>query len=396
MKRIYISNDNLIFEYSSNDSLEWLVEKINNGDGYLNGFYFDKDDILELFEDGTLIKLSIAKKQGEYYQIHIDEKVTYLLYEDIKLNIDVSKLMVNKYSNIFNIIPKFVIDKSVIKIGGTNCEIPIEDFNKLLASFPKYREKELYYCKKVQLILEDYFDNLADYNSKYERYVKSKSSIGNILKKDISGLITYDIERYEVILASLKNNLRISNEFSEADWKEYIAEIILLLFPKYINYHKEAYVKLTKSKKKKEFIDFILVKDNGAVDILEVKKPDCNSIISTSMDHGNYYSTKTLSMVVMQTEKYVYNLNRNIESTENLFDSKYSKEYPHNFKFRIMNPKGLIIVGQADKYSKEQLEDLEIIRRMYSNIVEIITYDDMVNMLERQIDLLKKRCDKEC
>ena len=97
---------------------------------------------------------------------------------------------------------------------------------------------------------------------------------------------------------------------------------------------------------------------------------------------------------MMQTEKYIYNLNRNIESAENSFDSKYSNEYPGDFKFRIMNPKGLIIVGQADKYSKEQLEDLEIIRRMYSNIVEIITYDDMIKMLERQIELLKKRSDK--
>ena len=392
MKKIYKSNENLIFEYSSNDSLEWLVKKINDGEGYLNGFNFNKEDILELDEDERLIKLSLAKKNGDYYQICIDEKITYLLYKDINLDIDVSKIMVSKYSNIFNIIPKFIIDKNVIKIGGPDCDIPTEDFNKLLASFPTNREKELYYCKKVQLILENYFENITDYNSKYERHVKNKSFINNIFKKDISELVTYDIERYELILASLKKNLNKSEEFSEADWKQYIAEIILLLFPKYINYHKEAYVKLTKSKKKREFIDFILVKDNGAVDVLEVKKPDCNSIISNATDHGNYYSTKTLSTVVMQTEKYVYNLNRNIESTENSFDFKYSKEYPGNFKFRIMNPKGLIIIGQADKYSKEQLEDLEIIRRMYSNIIEIITYDDMINMLERQIELLKKRC----
>ncbi len=396
MKKIYKSNENLIFEYSSNDSLEWLVKRINDGEGYLNGFKLNKEDILEFDEDERLIKLSLAKKNGDYYQICIDEENTYLLYKDVKLDLDVSKIMVSRYLNIFNIIPKFIIDKNVIKIGGPDCDIPTEDFNKLVASFPTYREKELYYCKKVQLILENYFENLTDYNSKYERHIKNKSFVNNTYKKDIDEIVAYDIERYELILDSLKKNLNKSEEFSEADWKQYIAEIILLLFPKYINYHKEAYVKLSKSKKKREFIDFILVKDNGAVDVLEVKKPDCNSIISNATDHGNYYSTKTLSTVVMQTEKYVYNLNRNIESTENSFDSKYSKEYPHDFKFRIMNPKGLIIIGQADKYSKEQLEDLEIIRRMYSNIIEIITYDDMINMLERQIELLKKRCGKSC
>ena len=185
MKKIYKSNENLIFEYSSNDSLEWLVKKINDGEGYLNGFNFNKEDILELDEDEKLIKLSLAKKNGDYYQICIDEKITYLLYKDINLDIDVSKIMVSKYSNIFNIISKFIIDKNVIKIGGADCDIPTEDFNKLLASFPTNREKELYYCKKVQLILENYFENIIDYNSKYERHVKNKSFINNIFKKDI-------------------------------------------------------------------------------------------------------------------------------------------------------------------------------------------------------------------
>ena len=394
MKKIYKGNKNLILEYLSDDSLEWLIKRINEDEGYLNGFSFNKENILEYDEEENLVKLSIAEKKGDYYQICINEKITYLIYKDVNFNLDVSKIMINKYLNIFNIIPKFVTDKDVIKIGGPDCDIPTNDFYKLLSSFPTYREKELYYYKKVQLILENYFDGLTDYNSKYENHIKNKDFINNIYKKDIKRIVSYDIERYERILDSLKENLKKSEEFSEADWKQYIAEIILLLFPKYINYHKEAYVKLQKSKKKKEFIDFILVKDNGAVDVLEVKKPDCNSIISSIPDHGNYYSTKTLSMVVMQTEKYIYNLNRNVESAENLFDSKYSKEYPGDFKFRIMNPKGVIIVGQADKYSKEQLEDLEIIRRMYSNIVEIITYDDMIKMLERQIDLLKKRSGK--
>lgn len=397
MKKIYKSNENLILEYSSDNSLEWLIDKINQKECFLNGFEFTEDEIIEYDKDEHIIKLLISKKTGDYYPIIIErfnsyEKIKYLLYEDVQL--DISKIMVGKYSNIFKEISKIVIDKELIKIGGPDCDIPTQDFNNIVNSFPKRIEKEYYYYKKVQLILENYFDNLVDYNSKYEKHVKNKKIINKSFKKDINEILEYDIERYELILDSLNNNLKKSDEFSEADWKQYIAKIILLLFPKYINYHKEAYVKLTKSNKKKEFIDFILVKDNGAVDVLEVKKPDCNSIISIAPDHGNYYSTKTLSIVVMQTEKYIYNLNRNVESTEELFDSKYLDEYPNDFKFRIMNPKGLIIIGQSDKYSKEQLNDLEIIRRMYSNIVEIITYDDMIKMLERQIDLLKKRSEK--
>ena len=156
----------------------------------------------------------------------------------------------------------------------------------------------------------------------------------------------------------MKIKLVQSDAISESEWKKYIADIILMLFPKYIKYHREAYIKLKKSGKKKEFIDFILVKDNGVIDVLEVKKPDCNSIISTSPDHKNYFASNTLSRVLMQTEKYIYNLNRNIEITEARFDDKYLKEYPSGFHFRIVNPKGLIIIGQSKEYNQKQLEDL--------------------------------------
>ena len=391
MKRIYKKDGKIIFEYFSDGGLGWLIEKLDNGYHCLNGFEFKKQDILEYIEDENTIKFLLSEEKDNYYSIVIDGshsngRINYLLHDDDELNL--SKILIGRHSNVFKEISKIIINKRVVKIGGPNCDISIKDFNNLTNAFPKQREKELYYYKRVQLILENYFDNLMD--SKYEKHV-NKKFVNKTYEKDINKIILYGIGHYELVLESLKENLKKSDAFSEADWKKYIAEIILLLFPKYINYHKEAYIKLNKSRKKKEFLDFILVKDNGAVDVLEVKKPDCNSIISNTADHGNYYSTNTLSKVVMQTEKYVYNLNRNVEFAEKRFNTTLLSGYPKDFKFKIMNPKGLIIIGQADKYLQDQLEDLEIIRRMYSNIIEIITYDDMINMLERQIELLKKK-----
>ena len=69
MKKIYKSNENLILEYSSDYSLKWLIERINDGIGYLNGFSFNKEDILDYDDDENLVKLSLAKKNGDYYQV---------------------------------------------------------------------------------------------------------------------------------------------------------------------------------------------------------------------------------------------------------------------------------------------------------------------------------------
>ena len=399
MKKIYKDYNNLIFEYSSDNKLDWLIKNLNDGEYYINGFEFSKENILDYNEEENIIKFSLSEKVGDYYPIlvkenHGEKKILFQFFDDIELNL--SKLMVGKYSNIFNEIAHVINNKDIIVVGGIDSDIPADDFKRILKQFPTHTEKELYYYRKIQLLLNNYIDDLVNFDDKYESHVRNKKINNKKLKNELKSIIHYDIERFEIILESLKSNLAKSELFSEAEWKKYIAEIILLLFPKYINYHPEAYVKLTKSKKKREFPDFILVKDNGAVDVLEVKKPDCDSIISNKDDHGNYYSTKTLSIAVMQTEKYIYNLNRNLSMAEDRFDLQYSKEYPKDFKFRIMNPKGMLIVGQSDKYTKNQLQDLEIIRRMYSNIIEIMTYDDMINMLERQIELLKKRCDEKC
>ena len=166
-----------------------------------------------------------------------------------------------------------------------------------------------------------------------------------------------------------------------------------MLFPKYINYHREVMITLKNNdrKKKREFIDFLLVKSNGSVDVIEVKKPDCPSIISNSDDRKNYYPTNSLSKTIMQTEKYIHNLNRNIQGAESYLTDKYKKEYDDSFEFRIMNPKGIVIAGRNNEYNKPQLNDLEIIRRMYGNIIEIYTYDDLIEMLDRQIFQLRKK-----
>ena len=59
-----------------------------------------------------------------------------------------------------------------------------------------------------------------------------------------------------------------------------------------------------------------------------------------------------------------------------------------------MNPKGIAILGKEKNLNEKQKQDLEIIKKMYANVVEIITYDDLIGRVKNTINIIKKRrCD---
>ena len=49
----------------------------------------------------------------------------------------------------------------------------------------------------------------------------------------------------------------------------------------------------------------------------------------------------------------------------------------------------MIILGRDNNFNRRQTLDFEIIRRKYSNVVDIITYDDLLRRLNNIIDMKK-------
>jgi hypothetical protein len=58
----------------------------------------------------------------------------------------------------------------------------------------------------------------------------------------------------------------------------------------------------------------------------------------------------------------------------------------------------MIIMGRSNNLAQEQKNDFEVIRRKYKNIIDILTYDDLLERLESVIGRLniisKKRKQK--
>ena len=185
------------------------------------------------------------------------------------------------------------------------------------------------------------------------------------------------------------------DKYSEKQWQKEIAQIILLIFPKYIEFVEKVRIPIKNSNKKYEEFDMLLITASGNVDILEIKKPQNTNIISNGTDRDNYYSTNFLSKTVMQLEKYIYHLNSLGYDTNSKLNKKTRfKNISDIVSINVMNPKGIAILGKEKNLNEKQKQDLEIIKKMYANVVEIITYDDLIGRVKNTINIIKKRrCD---
>ena len=125
------------------------------------------------------------------------------------------------------------------------------------------------------------------------------------------------------------------------------------------------------------------------IDIIEIKKPFTNSLLSSSKYRDNYTPKKELSGSVMQVEKYLFHLNKWGVEGEKQINAKRSSELPSGMKIKVTNPKAMLILGRDNDFAADQKFDFEIIKRKYVNIVDIMTYDDLLQRLENIIAKFK-------
>ena len=87
------------------------------------------------------------------------------------------------------------------------------------------------------------------------------------------------------------------------------------------------------------------------------------------------------SLEGFQVEKYIYTLNHGGSSAESKLQHDLAEELPEGMTVRIANPQGMLLMGRSNNLSSDQLLDLEIIKRQYKNVVDIMTYDDLLSRL---------------
>ncbi len=298
--------------------------------------------------------------------------------------------------SIFGRLSELLDHSDPIVIGGLRPDaIPWKVFEELLKKFPNTYELDRYADARVHTILHQHLDGMKDARGRYESYLNKKTSLTSITKLDLSALKRLEIEKYVLIRDLVDDALKTKKNWSESDWQQLMLSFLLLLFPKYIKVLENVTIHdyySDPTKKTDRHIDIALVDANGNLDIIEVKKPFDDKILRKSLYRGNSTPTSELSGSIMQAEKYLFHLSKWGVKGENTLNAKYSNELPTGMKIRISNPKAIIIVGRDQiggaNMTCSQLLDFEVIKRKYANMMDIITYDDLLRRLNNTIAAL--------
>lgn len=401
MIRIVPANELLLFEYTPDAGPNWVKGALRDKGQFTlrRTFTFEPKDLYdaqarqELMDeseeweeyeepedydpfDQDEVVFILGRKVDDYYQIE-KGKVTHVqdvyLYQSVKMDI---KLFVSARNiSVFSKLERFV--NGPIFVGGDAVNaVPEHVFLDLIKQFPNSRQKDLYEGAVITSILRDYVDGVPDYRRKFENYLNKRATV---VPSDLKGLLKdLEVHKFQLILEKLELMLADQNSYNEHQWQEEILTMITLIYPKYVHAFKS--VALKRKDQTDLQVDLLLVDSGGYVDIIEIKKPSDSIIITQATYRDNHIPYRELTGTVMQIEKYIYHLNRWGADGERYLTQKLSG-LPPEFEVKLTNPGGLVIMGRDNNMSVAQLKDFEVVKRKYRNIMDIITYDELLRRL---------------
>ena len=396
MIKFVVDESRLLLSYTPEQDMEWVTRKFDKKEPITlrRSFHLQAEDLHspvgeegqdEPEQDEEYVFL-LGELSGEYFKVNsriVSTKNTFYFHMSMPLS---TRLFV-AYRGI-SILRKIdeLVSEDVYVGGAREDAMPESAYSELIDKFPKSYEMTKYASARVGACLRDYFETASDTERLYQKYMNKKvNSPGSDIMVTLQ---QNELAKYQMLLEKLEAML--ANEcssYSEAKWQNEILDIIRLLYPKYIQAFKNVQVKDQTGKDR--YIDILLVDSCGNIDIIEIKRPFDNCIVSKCQYRDNYIPMKELSGAIMQLEKYIFYLNKWGQRGEDRLSERYRTELPSGLRLKIINPKGIIIMGRENKLSILQRDDFEIIKRKYKSVIDIVTYDDLLARLGFTISQLQ-------
>lgn len=400
MIKIIKKENQLLLEYVPDnlrgDGVSWIDTSLKeNGDVTIAGlFTFESKDILrdpQLISDEEDRRVFVLGVPEDNY-FKVDKEILGLQFDlllDKAMKINKKTFVATGNISIFNKIDKLVSEQIVIG-GDYENAIPVIEFERLLKSFPTKTTLDHFANSRISGILKEYLGTITDAEKKLNDHLNKLKPIKSADK--LAAMQEYEVRKYEFIRDRLIEMLNDLDAYSEDNWQKLILDFLLLIFPKYVAVLEKLHIRdyyTEPGKSTNRYIDLTLVDANGNIDIIEIKKPFTNSLLSTRKYRDNYTPKKELSGSVMQVEKYLFHLNKWGVEGEKQINAKRASELPSGMQIKVTIPKAIIILGRDNDFATDQRFDFEIIKRKYANIVDIMTYDDLLQRLENIIAKFK-------
>jgi hypothetical protein len=411
MIKFMVDRDRLILEYSSEfQSNHWIWKELKDNGKVTVSRVFTlkrgdliqepaKDEDVEEFQ----FQFRFAKRDGAYHRIkgRVFDIPNDVLIAASGIKLERKFFVAERNVSVFRRLAKVIGKGQDIVVGGTQSgNIPVDVFDQLLKKFPNSTELDRYANARVANIIGEYFDGMRDFRAQYETYLSRRKSVISSATSHPRELLQAEIAKFELIRKTIKEWLESWEGRTEKEWQQKILSFILLIFPKYVAVLENLQIEDHYSKPgttTNRYVDIALVDASGNLDVIEIKRPFDDVLLSKTQYRDNFVPTKDLSGTVMQAEKYLFHLSKWGVAGEAKLTQKYGNQLPQGMSIQITNPKALLILGRDQKtdgstaLDQHQAFDLEVIKRKYMNIMDIITYDDLLRRLDNIITSLRSR-----
>lgn len=373
-KTFYIPASNHYSQYKQHDELEDYEEDEKN-----ETFAFE---IGRLIDDEKYIQID-KEVLGIRYNLYIDKTIKLDSHFFGKYKVSVFYEIGKVYKN-----SRLFVEK--IQVDDQNQEHISENDIRLLADkIPNSYEIDLYKKNRISSYVEDFL-NVESYKPKLEAYVSKRHDLSDKkVEKAYDELFEFDVKKFQYLKDKLEFMLKNSEKFLESAWQKEILTIFRFIYPQYV-YVEEKLILQSISDDKKLETDIVLIDTDGNIDLIEIKRPD--EFIQYKSDYrNNYIPSKNLIGTCMQLQNYLNCLIRTPQKELEKF--RQERALSKDIVLKVNSPKGFIIFGRDNYITSDEKRKMNFFttRRMFANIVDIITYDELIRRLNNIIISLKNK-----
>lgn len=189
-----------------------------------------------------------------------------------------------------------------------------------------------------------------------------------------NNLLSEDLEQ----ILEKKKRLKAVEEFEEKleqneveyEWQKWFEENDWVLGNEYVEILDERKLDT------KNTVDYFMRSFDGFVDIIEIKRPGGNLMFwSNEKDHGNLIPHTSLVRAITQTQNYIFELEREMDSI---------KTADRISGARIVKPRATLIYGRSNEWGDDENIAFRLLNNGYQNL-NIMTYDQVLARARRAI-----------
>lgn len=267
--------------------------------------------------------------------------------------------------------------------------------------FPSYTNVKYHRLSIFTNILREQL-NVTNYEEIYNKYKTKHIKRTQKNQIDLPEINTNELSKLKYVRDMLEQALEKDEKdqfIHEDDFSKMIVDLFCLLNPKYVKVAYKLNITDFSGARTNCQPDLCLIDCDGNIDLIEVKSPQKYPNIFRKIKYRNHYvPCGELNGAINQLQQYLKSLTKmtNNEIQNNNTDLQNELD---DIKLKAIHPKGYIIFGRDNNsFSGEESElkklDFEIIKNSQSDIIDILTFDQLKNRIDRMISLTEKNMGK--